>query len=513
MSQRLAHDDAAPRTILVVEGNPVRRRNYCEALAADGHAVIEAADGATALRCVEAATPALIVQSLRLPDVDGFALARRLRERVGEVPILACSAPLSNAELARAFHAGFDHLLVTPVEPSMLLGLVRGCLPPAPPGPSFEPAPEGGAPRARERQARIRVSLGWSCSLLTAQLDVLRGVSSELAHTARVEASLSALLHACLALSSAPRGALLLASPEGDFSVGAAHGFSAPDRAELEAFFGRAELRALVHSAAGPLPLCADSIECDGCSHVAPRLGSSALVLPLRFLGEPLGALVLVEPAGASCDELRGLAGELGVELGFGLALAQARGEPDSAAPCRRTLLDSEGSAVFVCDRRGRVLEVNRAAEQLLGRPRQQLLGRAFAELVVVDEAPHEAAAGASLASGRALRPGGAGVAVELSRAHIDVGHEQLSLAVVHVTGGSDEARGAPGEQGDAHARLHGALLRDRGNVAAVVAAYAELLLAELVPGAARRDEAQRIHAAAKRAVSLPHPLAAHPPR
>ena len=368
----------------------------------------------------------------------------------------------------------------------------------------------GSNPGAR-RRGRLPAGLelhdvveeAWCSSLLTAQLEVLHGVSAELAHTAQVEASLGAILQACLSLSSAPRGALLIASTDGDFTVGAARGFAGPDRAELEAFFGRAELRALLRSATGPIPLCADSIECDGCSHVAPRLGSSAIVLPLLFLAEPLGALVLVDPASGSSEELRGVAGELGVELGLGLALARALAEPEASERCQRALLESAGEAVIVCDLRAHILEVNRAAERLLGRPREQLLQQGFDALVQLDPQGGEGEGGARLCAGQAQRPDGESVAVELSRSMVDLGHEQLTLIVVREAGADRGAKG--GEPGVGQAPPHGVLAQHFGEIAGEIATYAEVLLAELHPDGTRREQVQRIHAAARRAFSLTH--------
>lgn len=120
-------------TILLVEDNPITTKLVKFALESARYTVIEAADGATALRCFEQDRPQLVLLDMLLPDTDGFELFRRMRliRSGAEVPILAFSGMLSAHDQSRMAESGFDDVVTKPVEPSRLLQIVRGYLPTA----------------------------------------------------------------------------------------------------------------------------------------------------------------------------------------------------------------------------------------------------------------------------------------------------------------------------------------------------------------------------------------------
>jgi len=120
-------DPGAQRPILVVEDNPSTRKMFRVSLETAGHRVVEASDGRTALAYVERHSPALVVQDLILPDMDGFELARALRKQLAddEIPILCVSGFLSRLDEARAFKRGFAQVLVKPLDPLQLIDAVN----------------------------------------------------------------------------------------------------------------------------------------------------------------------------------------------------------------------------------------------------------------------------------------------------------------------------------------------------------------------------------------------------
>jgi PAS domain S-box-containing protein len=115
------------QTILLIEDNPATRRMYRLALETAGYDVIEARDGGMALDALHRRRPALIIQDLILPDMDGLELARRIRAELGAapIPILCVSGFLSRLEEARAVKGGFAQVLVKPVDPFYLLDTVK----------------------------------------------------------------------------------------------------------------------------------------------------------------------------------------------------------------------------------------------------------------------------------------------------------------------------------------------------------------------------------------------------
>ena len=128
------------RKIMVVEDNAATRRMVRNALMRNGHEVLEAPDGATALALMKSDQPRVILQDLMLPDADGFELVGKLRRlaRGTDVSILAFSGFVSELDEARISTVGFDDIIAKPIAPSRLVPLIEAHLPaPAPAGTQF----------------------------------------------------------------------------------------------------------------------------------------------------------------------------------------------------------------------------------------------------------------------------------------------------------------------------------------------------------------------------------------
>ena len=124
--------------VLVIEDNPITRKLLRLALQAERHAVLEAATGAEALAHLQSAKPDLVLQDLRLPDIEGIDLVRQLRALPNglDVPMIALSGDLAGLEQAQTAGAGFTAYLIKPVEPSRLIETIQRYLP------EFRSAPE-----------------------------------------------------------------------------------------------------------------------------------------------------------------------------------------------------------------------------------------------------------------------------------------------------------------------------------------------------------------------------------
>jgi CheY-like chemotaxis protein len=118
-------------TIVVVEDNPITRKMMLVTLRAAGYIVFGAEDGRSALALVEREQPALVVQDLMLPDMDGIALAHQIRAlpRGGDCILVALSGLASKLDEARGVRPGFALLLFKPIEPATLVELLDGVLP------------------------------------------------------------------------------------------------------------------------------------------------------------------------------------------------------------------------------------------------------------------------------------------------------------------------------------------------------------------------------------------------
>ncbi|HLK35448.1 MAG TPA: response regulator [Polyangiaceae bacterium] len=129
-------------SILIVEDNAATRKMMRLALQAEGYSVLDAEDGASALRLATAHTCSLVLLDCKLPDMDGFEIARRLRALAPSLPILAITG-WAQADEPRVLTAGFLDVLVKPVEPSRLVEVVERHLGHAARSPSSQVAGAG----------------------------------------------------------------------------------------------------------------------------------------------------------------------------------------------------------------------------------------------------------------------------------------------------------------------------------------------------------------------------------
>lgn len=113
--------------ILVVDDDPkivTLVRTYLER---EGFSVVTAANGRAALAAITGSEPRLIVLDIMLPELDGLALMRILRER-SEVPIVLLSARGSTADRVYGIHEGADDYVVKPFSPAELVVRVKAVL-------------------------------------------------------------------------------------------------------------------------------------------------------------------------------------------------------------------------------------------------------------------------------------------------------------------------------------------------------------------------------------------------
>jgi signal transduction histidine kinase/ActR/RegA family two-component response regulator len=108
--------------ILVVEDHADAREMLRTALELLGHAVIEAGDGEAAIDRAAAGPPDVAIVDLGLPGLDGYEVARRIREQPGGKAILlvALTGYGQAEDRRRSAESGFDLHIVKPVEPEAL---------------------------------------------------------------------------------------------------------------------------------------------------------------------------------------------------------------------------------------------------------------------------------------------------------------------------------------------------------------------------------------------------------
>jgi two-component system KDP operon response regulator KdpE len=137
--------------ILLVEDDPAVRRVLATSLPAHGYRVLEAGDGATAVRFASERVPDLVLLDLRLPDMDGIDVTKKLRAW-SPVPIVVLSAVGQERDKVAALDAGADDFVTKPFGFPELLARVRVAL-------RHASRPLGGGPEAVFKSGPLRVDL------------------------------------------------------------------------------------------------------------------------------------------------------------------------------------------------------------------------------------------------------------------------------------------------------------------------------------------------------------------
>ncbi|MET0287579.1 MAG: ATP-binding protein [Polyangiales bacterium] len=123
-----AHDApiASRARVMVVDDNSDALTTLSEALRTHGHEVHTAQDAASALALAEQITPEVAVLDIGLPGMDGYELARRLRQLPGfaHIKLVAVTGYGQASDKQRAHEAGFDEHLVKPVNLQALRGVL-----------------------------------------------------------------------------------------------------------------------------------------------------------------------------------------------------------------------------------------------------------------------------------------------------------------------------------------------------------------------------------------------------
>jgi signal transduction histidine kinase/ActR/RegA family two-component response regulator len=117
-----------PRHVLIIEDNADLRDGLRLLLEGMGHRVEEAADGVRGLELLRASGPDIALVDVGLPGLDGFAVARAIRQTPGGCPtvLVAMTGYGRPEDRRRAEEAGFAHYLVKPVDEADLLAVLAG---------------------------------------------------------------------------------------------------------------------------------------------------------------------------------------------------------------------------------------------------------------------------------------------------------------------------------------------------------------------------------------------------
>ena len=102
----LGQNQAMGKSVLIVDDHPSFRASARRLLEAAGYEVVgEAEDGAAALAAAGQLRPDLVLLDIRLPDIDGFEVARRLLGADGQTPQIVLTSSNDLTDLGEAVGA------------------------------------------------------------------------------------------------------------------------------------------------------------------------------------------------------------------------------------------------------------------------------------------------------------------------------------------------------------------------------------------------------------------------
>ncbi|WP_145002950.1 two-component system response regulator RssB [Pseudomonas oryzihabitans] len=111
----------SPATLLIIDDDEVVRLSLADYLEDSGFTVLQASNGQQGLQIFEREQPDLIICDLRMPQVDGLTLLRRISELSIDTPVLVLSGAGVMSDVVEALRLGAADYLIKPLEDLMVL--------------------------------------------------------------------------------------------------------------------------------------------------------------------------------------------------------------------------------------------------------------------------------------------------------------------------------------------------------------------------------------------------------
>jgi two-component system cell cycle response regulator DivK len=118
------------KRILVIEDREENRRLLRAILRIEGATMLEAERSKEGIEKAEAELPDLILMDFQMPDMDGVAATRVLRQnpKTSTIPIIFVTASAGDETRREAIEAGTDGFLTKPFDPMRLVAQISEIL-------------------------------------------------------------------------------------------------------------------------------------------------------------------------------------------------------------------------------------------------------------------------------------------------------------------------------------------------------------------------------------------------
>jgi CheY-like chemotaxis protein len=130
--------------ILLIEDHEQNRYLATFLLEKHGYAVVPSSDGPTGIALAKAMNPALILLDIQLPTMDGYAVARELRNdpALQNIPIIAVTSYAMAGDREKSLASGCNGYLEKPINPDTFVTEIEKFLPPNQKGEQHDPNPD-----------------------------------------------------------------------------------------------------------------------------------------------------------------------------------------------------------------------------------------------------------------------------------------------------------------------------------------------------------------------------------
>lgn len=430
--------------VLLVDDDPIQLKLTRIYFEQTGFEVVTANSAAGALRTARATHPDIIVSDVLMPDVDGFQLCLEVRRDplIAGLPVVLLSAWYqTEGDRELAHRVGANALMVRTHDLDQVGALVYETLTGGAPMLEPEPSAQVRLEHAQvvihqlERQRVSSSSLARRCTLQAAQIALLSGVADALARKSDTGIAVRDVLTATLDATGISKGALYLRDASGALALRHAVGFSDQEAARLPDFFGQSAL--LEHTIERQAALSIPSAGVPDRAARAILVGADVPVMQVVSLiteARGVGAMVLAaKRTDVTSEDSVAFARAMGNQLVQSLELASSFARLTASEQRYRTLTEHAHDAIAILDEDGVIREVNRRLEEILGLPKDQIVGCRIRDFAAGVTGTGAVGPGQPAGPGQPVElasSDGSSVLIDFSNAKVDVGGERMVLAI-----------------------------------------------------------------------------------
>ncbi|MEM7115669.1 MAG: response regulator [Chloroflexota bacterium] len=115
------------KKILCIEDNKTNMLLVSRIVGAEGHELLQAVDGPSAMELLQHESPDIILLDINIPGISGLDLAKMIKadERLRPIPLLATTANVLVGDRERCIEAGCDDYLPKPLDIRRLRHMLR----------------------------------------------------------------------------------------------------------------------------------------------------------------------------------------------------------------------------------------------------------------------------------------------------------------------------------------------------------------------------------------------------